>query len=145
MTLATRTPRTPALRNDFDRFFADLWDAPFHSLATHRTSLPRTDVIEDAEAHRVVVEVPGFDEKSVEVTVEDGLLTIRGEMEARAEDEGSTYHRLERQQGAFTRTFRLPDGIDAEGATAEFYNGLLEVRIPKSEKSKPRALSITRR
>ena len=108
-------------------------------LPTHR---------EAAEArleHRVVVEIPGFDEKSVEVTVEDGLLTIKGEMETRSEDEGTTYHRVERQQGAFTRSFRLPDGVDAESATAEFHNGLLEVRIPKSERAKPRTLSITRR
>ncbi len=145
MTLTACTPRTPALRNDFDRFFADLWGAQLHPLASRRTTLPRADVIEDADTHRVVVEIPGFDEKSVEVTVEDGLLTIKGEMETRSEDEGTTYHRVERQQGAFTRSFRLPDGVDAESATAEFHNGLLEVRIPKSERAKPRTLSITRR
>ncbi len=145
MRLATWNPAAPALRNEIDRFFSDLWHAPACADDAAGGWLPRADVLEDADAHRLVLEIPGFDESQVSVTVEDGLLTVKGETSQEAKSEELTYHRIERRRGSFTRSFRLPRGVDAEAAGAEFHNGLLEIRLPKSEKAKPRSLPITRR
>lgn len=139
MKLATLTAANPAFRNDLDRFFSDFCTPRMHQATNW---LPRADILEDTEAHRIVLEIPGFGEEQVEVTIEDGLLTITGEQEKREEAKEVNYHRIERRHGNFKRTFRLPESTEVDEVRAEFRNGLLEVILPKSPKTKARTVTI---
>ena len=87
------------------------------------------------------VEVPGIDEKDLRVTFEDGLLTISGERQFERKDDRN-YHRIERAYGSFTRTFSLPRSVDAGQISANYRNGVLEVKIPKREDARPKQIEI---
>src|SRR3981189_3126729 len=115
----------------FGRSPCDLWGDAAEEF------LPRVDVSETGKEVRITAELPGLDEKDVEVTVTDNLLTINGEKEA---EEGDYYH-SERSYGYFDRTIALPQGIDADNAKAKFKKGVLKVTIPK----KPEAQSSRRK
>ncbi len=119
----------------FDDFFgrssSDLWGDAGGEF------LPRVDVSETGKEVRITAELPGLDEKDVEVTVTNNMLTIKGEKE---EEEGDYYH-SERSYAYFDRTIALPQGIDADNAEAKFKKGVLKVTIPK----KPEAQSSRRK
>ena len=117
--------------NFFGRSSSDLWGDAAEEF------LPRVDVSETGKEVRISAELPGLDEKDVEVTVTNNMLTIKGEKE---EEEGDYYH-SERSYGYFDRTIALPQGIDADNAKAKFKKGVLKVTIPK----KPEAQSSRRR
>ncbi|MGI6247060.1 MAG: Hsp20/alpha crystallin family protein [Pseudochelatococcus sp.] len=93
---------------------------------------PAVDLVEKDEAYEIAAELPGLDEKDVEVSLSGGILTIRGEKSAESDEKRKGYHLSERRYGAFTRSFRVPDGIDAEKIEASFAKGVLTVRLPKS-------------
>jgi len=101
--------------------------------------LPRVDVSETGKEVRITADLPGLDEKDVEVTVTNNMLTIKGEKKVEKE-EGDYYH-SERSYGYFDRTIALPQGIDADNAKAKFKKGVLKVTIPK----KPEAQSSRRK
>ena len=115
----------------FGRSSSDLWGDDAGEF------LPRVDVSETGKEVRITAELPGLDEKDVEVTVTNNMLTIKGEKE---EEEGDYYH-SERSYGYFDRTIALPQGIDADNAKAKFKKGVLKVTIPK----KPEAQSSRRK
>jgi HSP20 family protein len=115
----------------FGRSPSDLWGDAAGEF------LPRVDVSETGKEVRITAELPGLDEKDVEVTVTNNMLTIKGEKE---EEEGDYYH-SERSYGYFDRTIALPQGIDADNAKAKFKKGVLKVTIPK----KPEAQSSRRK
>jgi HSP20 family protein len=94
--------------------------------------VPRVNVVENDKEVRVTAELPGLDEKDVEVTVARGTLTLRGEKKAETEDRSGGRYRYERSYGAFQRTIPLPAGVVEKKASAEFRKGVLTVRIPKS-------------
>jgi HSP20 family protein len=94
------------------------------------------DVLE-AEMHYVLrLDLPGVDEKAVSVELEQGLLQVKGERKASEEAGGADYRLRERKTGAFRRNFRLPEAIDADSIEARFDRGVLEIRIPKVERSR---------
>jgi HSP20 family protein len=103
---------------------------------------PVVDVLETESEFLLVVELPGVDKTDVKVSVEAGVLTLAGNREQEKEAKGVWYHRVERAYGRFARTFTVPDLVDEERLTAEFRNGLLIVRLPKSEKAKPRSIDV---
>jgi HSP20 family protein len=105
---------------------------------------PVTDVREDENGLKVVVELPGLSADDVSVSVENGILSISGEKKQESEegDSESNYHLVERRYGQFERTFRLPRGVDSDKVKAKFENGLLSIEIPKSEKAKKRQIAI---
>ena len=105
------------------------------------TWAPAVDVAEEGDKILVKVEVPGMDEKDLEIHFEDGLLTVTGERQFERKDERS-YHRIERAYGTFTRSFSLPRSVDAGAITANYRNGVLEIEIPKKEEAKPRQIQI---
>ena len=105
------------------------------------TWAPAVDVAEEGDKILVKVEVPGMDEKDLEIHFEDGLLTVTGERQFERKDERS-YHRIERAYGTFTRGFSLPRSVDAGAITANYRNGVLEIEIPKKEEAKPREIAI---
>lgn len=103
---------------------------------------PSVDVSETAEEFIVKAELPGVQKDDIKVSVESGVLTLRGERKQEKEEKGKKYHRIERQYGSFMRTFTLPDNVDESKIQAEAKDGILNVRLPKSEKAKPKAVNV---
>ena len=96
---------------------------------------PSVDVIDADNQYVLEVDLPGVDPQGVEVELEQGLLVIKGEKEASHGDEAAYTYR-ERRAGKFERSFRVPEAVDADGITAKFDQGVLEVRVPKVERSR---------
>ena len=103
---------------------------------------PTSDVLETKDEIMIQCELPGIDEKNIDIAIEAGVLTIRGERKAEQETEEKGYRRVERSYGTFLRSFTLPPNIDAEKIAARFDNGLLEVHMPKKESAKPRSVKV---
>lgn len=104
---------------------------------------PETDVVETEREIRVVTEMPGLNSKDIEIDVENNVLTVRGEKrEERTEGEQGKYHLAERRYGTFSRSFVLPRDVDSDGIQASFQDGVLTVRVPKSEKARRRRIEI---
>lgn len=97
--------------------------------------VPTVDVIEEQDLYVLKADLPGVDRKDIEITFEDGALTLKGERSESAESDHDGYQRIERSYGKFQRTFRMPENIDAESITAKSEQGVLEVRVPKQEKA----------
>lgn len=104
---------------------------------------PSVDISETEGEYQIKAEIPDVKKEDVEVTVEDGVLTIQGERKHEKEEKGKKFHRIERSYGSFVRTFSLPDVIDEEKVKAEFKDGVLNLHLPKSEKAKPKAIEVT--
>ena len=104
---------------------------------------PNVDIYEDQNRLIVEAELPGMNREDFEVSVENNVLTLKGERKFEKKTEGDNYHRVERAYGSFTRQFTLPQTITAEGATADFENGVLRVALPKREETKARKIEIT--
>jgi HSP20 family protein len=104
--------------------------------------VPPLDVRETEATFAVTVDLPGLEPDQVEVTFEDGLLTIRGQREFTKEVDEEQYHRIERSYGSFARSVRLPRTADAEKIEASFDKGVLTVEVPKREEAKPRAIEV---
>ncbi len=107
------------------------------------TWVPPVDISEDKDRITLTAELPGFREDQVEVQMEGGVLTIRGERKFEDEKEGRNFHRLERSYGHFVRSFTLPNNVDRENIRASFNNGLLEIELPKSEEARPRQIKVS--
>jgi HSP20 family protein len=103
---------------------------------------PAVDVYEDAEQMRLTAELPGLDPKEVDIRIENGLLTLRGERKLEKEEKQENYHRIETRYGSFVRSFALPNYVDTDKVRAEFKNGLLNVFLPKREESKPKQIKV---
>ena len=89
-----------------------------------------------------MADIPGVDPKDIEITMEDGVLTVKGERYFKTKNDDETYKRLERSSGSFYRRFSLPDTADGEHIEAKGNNGVLEITIPKHEKVQPRKIEV---
>ncbi len=103
---------------------------------------PSVDIREEDDRYVFLADIPGVDPKDIEVTAENGMLTIKGERQSESKEEREGYKRIERSSGSFYRRFSLPDGSDTENIKAESKNGVLELTVPKAEKVKPRKIDI---
>lgn len=103
--------------------------------------VPAVDIQEDDNAYRLTADLPGIDPRDVEVTMENGVLTISGERQQEKTD-AHDYRRVERHYGAFVRRFTLPTDADPDNITAEGKNGTLNIVVPKSEKAKPKRIEV---
>lgn len=106
------------------------------------TWMPALDVRESEDRFEVKVDLPGLDPENVNVTFEDGMLTIQGKRQFESEDRGDTWHRIERGFGTFARSIRLPQTTDTEKIEASFDKGVLTVTVPKSEQAKPKTIRV---
>ena len=104
--------------------------------------VPNVDIKEETERYVIHADVPGVDPKDIEVALEDGVLTVRGERKGESREEQDGWKRVERVSGQFLRRFTLPDTADAEGISATGAHGVLEVIIPKQAKVKPRKIEV---
>lgn len=127
------------LRNRMDRLWSRMMTEDETALADWS---PAADVVETKDEIVIKAELPGVDEKNVDVQMENGLLTIKGERKAEKESEEKGYRRIERSYGSFLRTFTLPANVEPDRINASFANGLLEVHMPKKEGAKPRSIKI---
>lgn len=128
------------LQHEMDSWFNTLWSTGPEEMA--RTPWPRADIYEDNEGFQFKFEVPGLDPKDVKVTLADNTLTVAGERKLDHEEKKENYHRIEHSYGAFERSFALPANLDTEKVHADYKNGLLTVFVPKSERAKPRTVSV---
>ncbi len=104
--------------------------------------VPAINILERQDAMVITADLPGLRAEDVEVTVEEGTLSIRGERKLDEASEGETYHRVERLYGIFERTFTLPNSVDVDKIEARFSNGEMILTLPKREESKPRSVKI---
>ena len=110
--------------------------------ATAANWIPSVDIREEAERFVIHADVPGVDPKDIEISMEDGVLTLSGERKLDTSEEKAGWKRQERHSGRFLRRFTLPEGTDAEGINAKGSNGVLEIIIPKVAKVQPRKIEI---
>ncbi len=106
------------------------------------TWLPAVDIRETEDALLVHAELPGIDKKDIHVDVRDGVLTISGERKYEKDVKEESVHRTERAYGRFSRSFSLPHTVDADKVEAKMKDGVLEIRLPKTESAKPKAIEI---
>ena len=104
---------------------------------------PAMDVMETEEEFQIRAELPGVEKEEVKLSVEEGVLTISGHRQQEKEEKGKRYHKIERAYGSFARSFTVPAAVDEQKVTAEFKNGVLTVRLPKSEKARPKSIEVT--
>lgn len=131
------------LRREIDRLFEDTFGRG-EGMSTWN---PAVDVRETDQELALELELPGIKPEEVELTAENGVLTIRGEKrsERKEGDESSRYHMVERSYGSFTRSFQLPQGIDETKIEADYNNGILSIHIPKTALPQPRRIEIGNR
>jgi HSP20 family protein len=121
-----------ALQKEIDRVFSDFGRGfRLPAMASETRLAPRIDVSETDQALEITAELPGVDEKDIEITLVDDLLTIKGEKKAEAERKEKDYHIVERSYGAFQRSLRLPFDADSGKVEAHFEKGVLKVTVPK--------------
>jgi HSP20 family protein len=135
------------LSQRMDRLFDELvgrglWRTP-EERPLRGSWVPAVNILEREDAMVITADLPGLKAEDVDVTVEDGTLSIRGERRLEEASEGESYHRVERIYGLFERTFTLPNSVDVEKIEARFVNGEMTLTLPKREESKPRSVKIT--
>lgn len=104
--------------------------------------MPPVDIAETKDKLTLRAELPGFKEDQVELTVEDGVLTLRGERKFEKDAEEENYHRVERSYGTFVRSFTLPTNVDQSRIEARFADGILSVELPRREEARPKQIKI---
>ena len=103
---------------------------------------PLVDISEDEKEYLIKAELPEVKKEDVKVSVQDDVLTISGERTLEKEEKGKKYHRVERAYGIFSRSFTLPEDADPSKVSAEFKDGVLKVRLTKSERAKPKSIDV---
>ncbi|MBF0428561.1 MAG: Hsp20/alpha crystallin family protein [Magnetococcales bacterium] len=127
------------LQNEINRLF----ERDMDESSGQMTQWPmRVDIREDASHILIKADLPGIEQKDIQVNVDNGRLTISGERKFEDEAHKDNYHRVERAYGRFSRTFQLPNTTDAGNIKASYKNGVLEVTLPKREEAKPRAIQV---
>ena len=132
-----------ATKDRFNRLFGrdDFWDT--EGVTTGGEWAPVVDIIENENALTVKAELAGIEPKDVAVTIDNNVLTLKGERRIEKEVTKENYHRMERAYGTFARSFALPTFVDADHVKAEFKNGLLVVTVPKKANARTRAVEVT--
>ncbi len=131
------------MRHRMDRIFGDLRPWRLAPRVGSQIGYFPLDVSETDEAFEVEAALPGVNPEDVEVQVHGDTVTIKGNAKEEAEEKGKDWLRRERRYGVFARSFTLPTDIDAEKASADFENGLLKLRLPKSEAARPKTIKVS--
>jgi HSP20 family protein len=127
----------------FDDFGGDFWRAPFRQVERAFGAMPAADVTETDGGFEVTAELPGMDEKNIEVKLANHTLTIKGEKRDEKEETKKDYYMRERSFGSFQRSFTVPEGVDTDKIEASFKNGVLTVTLPKTAEAKRAEKKIT--
>jgi HSP20 family protein len=146
MTLLTRWEpfrEFSTLQDRMNRLFRESFSegGRDEALITSRFA-PAVDVYENEQKVTLKIEVPGIDEKDIDVRLENNTLTVHGERKIEKEEKEENYRRVERQYGSFTRTFNLPNTVDSEHVSANYDKGVLNITLPKKAEAKPKQIKI---
>lgn len=124
------------------RLFQDSINRLFSDQTTARPWAPAVDILETENELVLKADLPGMELKDIDIQLENGTLTLKGERKFEKEENNKGFHRLERSYGSFVRYFTVPDTIDAEQVRAEYHAGVLTVMLPKKEIAKPRTIKV---
>ena len=149
MTLLTRwepfreSSITQARLNRMNRLFREAYspESPDEALTT-TSFAPPVDIYEDEHNIILKLEVPGIDEKDIDVRVEGNTLTVHGERKIEKEEKEENFRRVERQYGSFTRSFTLPSSVDPQQVSADYSQGVLKIRLAKKAEAKPKQIKV---
>lgn len=128
------------IKQVFEKFFGEA-EGDQSNVVTSQWA-PRVDIREDDTGFVILADIPGVDPKDIEIHMDKGILTIKGERRVETRQEGQRYSRVERAHGVFHRRFALPDSANAEGITATGRHGVLEIAIPKKPETTPRRIQV---
>ena len=129
------------LQDRMNRLFRDSQGGQEEALTT-TTFAPPVDVYEDEHNVTLKIEVPGIDEKDIDVRIENNTLTVYGERKFEKEEKEENYRRVERQYGSFTRTFTLPTTVDQDSVQADYDKGVLKIKLAKKAEAKPKQIKV---
>ncbi len=129
------------LQDRMNRLFRDSYGDHEEALTTSSFA-PPVDVYEDEHNVSLSIEVPGIDEKDIDVRVENNLLTVHGERKFEKEQKEENFRRVERQYGSFTRSFTLPNTVDTENIQASYGKGILKIQLAKKAEAKPKQIKV---
>jgi HSP20 family protein len=128
------------LKQAFEKFFGE--GESDHSNVVTSQWMPRVDIKESDEQFTIYADIPGVDANDIEIHMDKGILTIKGERHSESREERDRFSRIERSHGVFYRRFALPDSANAEDISASGNNGVLEISIPKKPETKPRRIAV---
>ena len=135
-------PTFDELENRMQKMFEGNFLAPFDGFAQPLGFLPATDVSETKDFLTLAIELPGLEKKDLDIDVEDGVLTVRGEKLEEKKEDDKKYHLVERMYGSFQRAFTLPRTVDTTKISAEFEKGVLKVLLPKTPEAQAKSHKI---
>ena len=136
------------LQDRLNRLFQDAWTGPGLAAARGEEALvgtsfvPAVDVYEDEHSIALKMEVPGIDQKDIDIRLENNVLTVRGERKLEKEEKEENFQRIERRYGSFSRSFTLPNTVDVENVQADYENGVLKVKLAKRAEAKPKQIKV---
>jgi len=131
-----------SLQDEMTRLFAGVSPSNREEFASGGWA-PNVDIFENKDQLILEADLPGMKREDINLSIENNIVTLHGERKFEKKAEGDSYHRVERSYGAFTRSFTLPQTVSAEGAEAEFKNGVLRVSFPKREEIKARKIEVS--
>ena len=130
-----------ALQNRMSRLFEEQYGGNREEL-TGGAFVPPVDIYEDEHSIQLKLEVPGIDQKDLDVKVENNVLTISGERKFEKKEKEENFRRVERRYGSFTRSFTLPNTVNPEDVSADYNNGVLKIRLGKRAEAKPKQIKV---
>lgn len=130
-------------REPFARLFDSFFGDTANEEVSNRSWMPPVDIQETADGFRLQAELPGLTKDDIQITLENNVLRLSGERKLEKDVKRESFHRIERTYGTFTRSFALPNQVNADGVQAAFENGVLTITVPKAEQAKPRTISIS--
>ena len=125
-----------------NRLLQDTLGPSQEELMTSGTFTPPVDIYEDEHSITLKLEVPGLEEKDIDVQLENNTLTVKGERKFEKEEKEENFHRIERRYGAFARSFTLPDTVDTGKVEANYENGILKIQLAKRAEAKPKQIKV---
>ena len=128
------------LKQVFDKFFGEAEGDQSNVVTSQWT--PRVDIREEADRFVIQADIPGVDPKDIEIHMDKGILSIRGERKTESREQTERYSRIERSHGVFYRRVALPDSANPDGITASGNHGVLEISIPKKPETTPRRIAV---
>ncbi len=130
------------IRREMDQLWESLSERPGRKGGEEGEWLPALDISETKDDYVVKAEIPGIDPKDIDISLSDGMLTIKGQKKQEKEEKEENYHLIERSYGSFIRSIPLAGEIQSEKIKAEYKNGILKIVLPKSEKAKQKEIKI---
>jgi HSP20 family protein len=130
------------LQDRMNRLFQHSYGDGREEALSTTTFAPAVDVYEDEHNVTLKIEVPGIEEKDLDIRVENNTLTVHGERKFEKEEKEENYRRVERQYGSFTRSFTLPNTVDSESISANYDKGVLKIKLAKKAEAKPKQIKV---